>query len=54
MMPGKRYLAAQNFVYHHSKRVTIGRSCPTAVFDPKPFWLEEFWAHPSGRTGLPI
>jgi len=47
---GKRYLTSQNLVYHHSKRIAIRRFRPTAVFETEFVRLEEFWAHPSGRT----
>ena len=51
---GKWCLPSQNFVYHHPERVTIGGCRPAAVFCTEHFWLEEFWAHPSGGTALVV
>jgi len=51
-IPGKWNLPGQNLVHHHSERVTIGGPRPAAVFGTEHFWLEEFRAHPSGRTTL--
>ena len=48
----KWYAFAQNFVYHHSKRLTVRRFRPMAVFEADPFRVEELWAHPSDGTTL--
>jgi len=47
-------VSTNRFIYHHSESVTIRRFRGTTVLEPKPLWINEFRAHPSGRATLSV
>ena len=45
----KRYLATEDFIYHHPQRIAIRCLCRAALLQTELVWDEELWTRPLNR-----